>query len=206
MTRLLVPVALLMGLMASPALAQPYGPPPSPSPTPSPGPGAVTIVTPCNTIIVDGDDWGPGTTITIDREFGDEDCPGVGNPPDISADAPADDDDAAISRVGNGVAVADGVTTVAVRDDGSFSAALVVPGDIEPGDFAFTISGVDASGAERQDLRRYNVNPIARVLSDEQPVSATSPTTASVAIGLLAMIMIGLLGNQFRLRRLAGRR
>lgn len=175
---MIMAVALLV-LTALPAVVQAqacggYGQPACPPQPvrPAEAEGEIVETTPCSTIVVQGNSWGPGTTVYIDREF-DGDCPGTGNPDDVLAEGDADDTRAAESA------------EVTVAEDGTFTAELLVPADAA-GAYEVEVSGQGLDGTAKHQTYTYNVDPAANFVSD----AAASPAAESDDTGTMALAAI----------------
>lgn len=188
---ILATVALLL-LTALPAVVNAqacggYGQAPCEQPErPEEQDGEVEETTPCSTIVVQGDNWGSGTVVYIDREF-DEECPGEGEPDDVLADV--EDGSSPSARSASTAAR----TEATVSDDGTFTATLRVPADAV-GDYEVVVSGEDLDGTTKRQTYTYNVDPAANFVSNASSAAAedgNGPTMALAAILAALILAVG---------------
>lgn len=164
-TTLLAIAALTMTLLgATAALAQQY--PPRPGPIIE---VTVVVTTPAGRIVVDGSNWGPGTTVCIEKADGTV----VGSPQARAAgECPNPDDTTAAD-----------FAVVTADEQGSFSAELEVPADTEPGDLTYVAAGVDEAGEPA-------VREIVLSVDDDGDIAASVPTQAVGQGGAVAATAI----------------
>jgi hypothetical protein len=197
---MLAAAVLLLVLAAMPASAQ-YGGggggggnPPVDEPTsPPPTEGQVQVTTPCNTIIVTGRNFGPGTTVFIERNFDSDECPGQGNPPNVlidTEDGDATDDDDADD--GAFAAQSGGPRSATAGEDGTVSVPVQVPADAT-GEFVVTLRGTDLDGQAKEHQLRYQVQPA----STFTPAAAAEGTTSTTALAVAALLLAVVLGVGF---------
>ncbi|WP_370326604.1 hypothetical protein [Euzebya sp.] len=212
-TMILAAVAALLVLTALPAAAQgPYPPVPDDTVVPPAEVGDVETTTPCSTILVRGDDWGPGTEIFIDREFDGEGCSGEGNPDDVEAelgDGTQDDEETAASSSASSASSPSAAAApfaqtqqVTVAEDGTFTAQVVVPAEVA-GDYTVTVRGTDLSGQAKEQTFSYDVVPTANFV----PATTTESTQAqgSTPIALIAIVAALVLAVGFNAPSLVAR-
>ncbi|MEE8599878.1 hypothetical protein [Euzebya tangerina] len=186
-------------LMAVPAWAQDeptvYGGNPD---TPEEAEDQVRVTTACSTIIVQGDNWG-GSEVTIDREFGGDNCPGSDDPepPDViegdtdeNGNAPGTDDDDSDGFAGSPSTAEQ--LQVAVNDDGSFRAVLQVPADVDTSTYEVTVTGQDLDGQAKEQVVEYSVTPASLFTPDLTPADDNRTTYAVVALLLASVLLVGL--------------
>lgn len=170
---------LLMMLAAWPAQAQYGGGGGGGNPISRPAgvDGEIVQTTPCSTIVVQGTGWGPSTTIYIDREFGNADCPGTGSPRDVRNDG-EDDTRAA------------GPSEVVVAEDGTFVAELLVPADAV-GDYEVEVTGTGLDGTAKQQTYSFDVDPTANFVTDATAgTTANGDNTATMALAAVLAALI----------------
>lgn len=188
---ILATVALLV-LTAAPAVVQAqacggYGQPACPPPVERPAQqdGEVEVTTPCSTIVIQGNDWDPDTTIYIDRQFGNADCPGEGRTNDVLAQGEDDSQTRSASTSDR--------TEVTVADDGTFIAQLRVPADAV-GDYEVVVSGTSLDGTTKRQTYTYNVDPAANFTVNAAAAPAedgNGPTMALAAILAALILAVG---------------
>ena len=169
---------------------------PTDPPTPGPTEGQARETTACGTIIVTGDNWG-GATVTIDREFGNANCPGIGDPGNVNEESPGGGDGgAAFAASTESTVIAD------VAEDGSFSAVLLVPADVDTDTYEVTVSGQDLSGQAKNKTYTYNVTPAAAFTPNTADSATSSNTAYAIAALLIASILLVGLNWQPLIRRI----
>lgn len=168
---------------------------PPPEGTPGPTEGQIRQTTPCGTIIVTGDNWG-SSTVTIDREFDDDDCPGEPGADDVIEQDP-------VNGGGNAFAASRESTIVAdVAEDGTFSVALQVPANVDTDTYEVRVSGQDLSGQAKNQTYTYNVTPMAAFTPNTADSATSSNTAYAIAALLIASILLVGLNWQPLIRRI----
>ena len=169
---------------------------PTEEPTPDPTEGQIRQTTPCGTIIVTGDNWG-SSTVTIDREFDSDDCPGEPGAPDVIEQDPVNpSDEAAFAASRESTIVAD------VAEDGTFSVVLQVPADVDTDTYEVRVSGQDLSGQAKNQTYTYNVTPTAAFTPNTADSATSSNTAYAIAALLIASILLVGLNWQPLIRRI----
>lgn len=168
---------------------------PTEEPTPDPTEGQIRQTTPCGTIIVTGDNWG-SSTVTIDREFDADDCPGEPGADDVIEQDP-------VNGGGNAFAASRESTVVAdVAEDGTFSVALQVPANVDADTYEVTVSGQDLTGQAKNQTYTYNVTPTAAFTPNTADSATSSNTAYAIAALLIASILLVGLNWQPLIRRI----
>ena len=169
---------------------------PTEEPTPDPTEGQIRQTTPCGTIIVTGDNWG-SSTVTIDREFDSDDCPGEPGAPDVIEQDPVNpSDEAAFAASRESTIVAD------VAEDGTFSVVLQVPANVAADTYEVRVSGQDLSGQAKNQTYTYNVTPTAAFTPNTADSATSSNTAYAIAALLIASILLVGLNWQPLIRRI----
>jgi|GEM_PF-6001652 len=168
---------------------------PPPQGTPEPTEGQIRQTTPCGTIIVTGDNWG-SSTVTIDREFDADDCPGEPGADDVIEQDP-------VNGGGNAFAASRESTIVAdVAEDGTFSVALQVPANVDTDTYEVTVSGQDLTGQAKNQTYTFNVTPTAAFTPNTADSATSSNTAYAIAALLIASILLVGLNWQPLIRRI----
>ena len=163
--------------------------------TPEPTEGQIRQTTPCGTIIVTGDNWG-SSTVTIDREFDDDDCPGEPGADDVIEQDPGNGSGNAFAASRESTIVAD------VAEDGTFSVALQVPANVDTDTYEVTVSGQDLTGQAKNQTYTYNVTPTAAFTPNTADSATSSNTAYAIAALLIASILLVGLNWQPLIRRI----
>lgn len=199
MTRATVVAAFaVVVLTALPATAQYGGGPPPPQPEPERPPaeqGQVEVTTPCSTIVITGDSWGPGTEIFIDRDFGSASCPGQGDAPNVSVTAPPQGQGGSSPQSFSG---GSGERVVA-DENGRFTAEILVPADAV-GDYDVTMRGTDLSGEAKYQHYVFNVTPTSSFGPSTSPVEDGGNTMIAIA-ALVSAVLLAVAFNRPLLSR-----
>ncbi|HUG85410.1 MAG TPA: hypothetical protein VMM13_12640 [Euzebya sp.] len=185
--------------------------------------------TPCSTIVISSDSWGPGTEVTaIRNDPGDEgaeqtDCAedtsttvgltgtedAAGFAEEVSAPQLPGDDTGGSSTSGSSTSGSGAQLGTATADDrGRLTLTIQIPADAGPGAFAYTLVGTAASGEVREVAERITIAPLA---DDFSSVDATVLPTSGVAVwqlvaGLVLIVALGFafFGGPLSLRRRRG--
>ncbi len=163
--------------------------------------------TPCSTIVISGSSWGPGQQVTVIR-----------NDPGVDGSDGGTCEDAGTSITGlTGQAgttpqsapaaapSADGRTlgTAVAEPDGTFTVAIQVPADAQPGAFSYTLVGKNAEGQDQRVVNELDIVPMDAFTAGPVDGGAPAPLVwQALVVALLAVVILGqLLGGKLTFGR-----